>query len=243
LDTEKTQDEFRHSQSLEQQAQAAALDRAARAAGLRRSHRATGAAENPQLEGAGPPPQMGTAAPVQSPQRAFRAHIEKWIREVVDQALPIMRLVGWVLGAIVVVSIGLTSYDSLDSSGWITHNHDTPVWISGDWIVGEYRDCGMLTKTQLTGSVRSQEVLAELPRLLCGREWDNAGLFEFENATTGLSEATKSALWYGGDWSALDGYFHVLPVRYYGRIDRPDTVSDSWRCQRLSESLECKAIN
>lgn len=142
-----------------------------------------------------------------------------------------------------VVAIVYASYQTLDNAGWIPHSHDTPVWIQGDWLVGEYRTCGMLTRTQLTGSVRSQKVLAELPRLLCGRDWDNAGLFEFVNATTDVSEATKNALWNGGDWSVLDGYFHVFPVRYYGRIDRPETVSDSWRCQRESESLTCKALN
>jgi hypothetical protein len=138
---------------------------------------------------------------------------------------------------------GVVFYQRADQGGWIPHSYDTPVWIQGDWLVGEYRDCGMLTKTQLTGSVRSQKVLAELPRLLCGGEWDNAGLFEFVNATTDVSEATKNALWFGGDWSALDSYFHILPVRYYGRINRADTVSDSWRCQRLSDSLECKALD
>jgi hypothetical protein len=150
---------------------------------------------------------------------------------------------GCLVGLAILVGLIYGAYNWLDQAGWIPHNHDTPVWIAGDWLVGEYRDCGMLTKTQLTGSVRSQEVLAELPRLLCGREWDNAGFLEFEDATTGVSEATKSALWYGGDWSALDGYFHVLPVRYNGRIDRPDSVFDSWRCQRNSESLTCKALN
>ena len=48
----------------------------------------------------------------------------------------------WVLAA-----VGLAGYASLDESGWIVHNHDTPVWVQGDWLVGEYRDCKMLTTT------------------------------------------------------------------------------------------------
>ncbi len=41
----------------------------------------------------------------------------------------------------------------------------------------------------------------------------------------------------------LDHDFHVMPVRYFGHIDRTDKLVISWRCQRLSASLECKALD
>lgn len=36
-------------------------------------------------------------------------------------------------------------YQSLDEAGWISHHYNTPVWIAGDWMVGEYRYCEMRT--------------------------------------------------------------------------------------------------
>jgi len=137
---------------------------------------------------------------------------------------------------------------TLDNAGWIPHSHDTPVWIQGDWLVGEYRTCQLMTTTPVAGRVLSQEARAELPRLLCGRtDADRiaGSLDEFENAMLGTGIASNAIVSAtdNGDWSALDGYFHVLPVRYYGRIERPDKLYVSWRCQRESESLTCKALN
>ena len=49
------------------------------------------------------------------------------------------------------------------------------------------------------------------------------------------------------DWTTLEKYFHVLPVRYLGRLARPEPDTGrgiiSWRCQRNSDSLTCKALN
>jgi hypothetical protein len=128
----------------------------------------------------------------------------------------------------------------LDSIGWIPHDHDTPVWIAGDWIVGEYRDCGMLTTTPPDGIVRSEAV--GLPRMFCGKDWEGQGIAEFEIAMPNTDDVTH-VIWGRGDWSTLNSFFHVLPVQYYGRIDRPDYVFISWRCQRKSDSLTCKALN
>jgi len=133
-------------------------------------------------------------------------------------------------------------YEWLDGDGWIPHNHDTPVWIHGDWMVGEYRDCGMRTTTPFAGIVQSQEARAELPRLFCGKNWAAEGVAEFETAMPD-PDAAVNAILGKGDWGALDNSFHILPVIYHGQIDRPDAVFVSWRCQRLSESLVCKALN
>lgn len=131
----------------------------------------------------------------------------------------------------------------LDSIGWVTHDHDTPVWIHGDWMVGEYRDCVMHT----AGFVGLKpEVRAELPRLLCG-DHGSAGSepefldeFHYDDPNT---LAAMDAVLYGGDWREFDSMFHVLPVSYHGRIDRQEVPTIEWRCQRLSASLECKAVN
>lgn len=145
------------------------------------------------------------------------------------------------VGAAIYFSIG-PAYQSLDQAGWITHNHDTPVWIQGDWMVGEYRDCGMLTTTSPAGTVLSQAVKAELPRLFCGKNWDGEGIAEFFLAMPDYTSATDS-VWGRADWKMLDRYFHTLPVSYYGRIDRPDSVFVWWRCQRNESALTCKALN
>ena len=133
-------------------------------------------------------------------------------------------------------------YEWLDGNGWIPHDHDTPVWIHGDWIVGEYRHCGMRTTTPFAGIVQLQEARADLPRLFCGKNWADEGVSEFETAMPDPDAAVNAVLG-KGDWGALDKSFHILPVLYHGRIGRPDAVFVSWRCQRLSESLECKALD
>jgi hypothetical protein len=53
---------------------------------------------------------------------------------------------GFALGVCILFWIGNAAYQSLNNEGWIPHTHDTPVWIDGDWIIGEYRECEMLTK-------------------------------------------------------------------------------------------------
>ena len=148
-----------------------------------------------------------------------------------------------VQAAAVVAILGGLIYGAflgLDKHGWIAHRHDTPVWISGDWMVGEYRDCGMLTTTPPPGVALSPKVQAELPRLFCGK--DGGGWLEFLNGSQNYT-AASNAFFNGGDWSEFGDEFHVLPVLYYGRINRPDKVVVEWRCQRLSGSLECKALN
>lgn len=154
----------------------------------------------------------------------------------------------YLIGAAIYGAIEL--HDTADESGWITHNHDTPIWIQGDWMVGEYRTCQMLTTRswELSPAHLPPWMKAELPRLLCGTAGaDNlaGSLIEFENAVPAASNLIQR----GGDWSRFDGYFHVLPVRYNGRIDRPDKLYVSWRCQRNgssffgSDGITCWALN
>lgn len=138
-------------------------------------------------------------------------------------------------------------YEWLDRNGWIPHDHDTPVWIHGDWIVGEYRDCDMLTAR--VGL--KPELQAELPRLFCGDHGpgrsESAEFLDEFNIDDPHTLAAMDAVLYGGDWREFDNMFHVLPVSYHGRIDRQAAAGDlpsiEWRCQRLSASLECKAVN
>src|ERR1035441_8006976 len=44
-----------------------------------------------------------------------------------------------------------------------------------------------------------------------------------------------------GLWYGLERHFHVLPVKYWGRIDRTDRTGFSWRCQKEISGLDCKA--
>ena len=81
-------------------------------------------------------------------------------------------IIQWAVGLFVVgliVALVVDGYQSLDNSGWITHDHDTPVWIQGDWLVGEYRDCQMRTKT-VPAQRKDLDSLNELPRLFCAED-------------------------------------------------------------------------
>ncbi len=152
--------------------------------------------------------------------------------------------VGWVvLAAFCVGVIFVTDHvvDYLQGR----HDHDTPVWIQGDWLVGEYRDCEMRTKTE-PKSDDSLDALAKLPRLFCGD--DSNGLVDFQREVNPALQGAQSLPYgYSFDTSVtaetLDRYFHTLPVRYFGRIDRQDKLVVSWRCQRNSGSLTCKALD
>jgi hypothetical protein len=127
---------------------------------------------------------------------------------------------------------GIAAFSSLKQNGWIPRSHDTPVWIQGDWLVGEYRECDMQTSTPaFEGSHYDAEDLKTLPRLFCGRAAN--GFFEWSETKTGTDVS----------WATISGDFHTLPVSYFGRLERPDKWRVSWRCQRNSNSLTCKALN
>ncbi len=143
-------------------------------------------------------------------------------------------LVLFLIGAAFALLYG--GHTALDKAGWVAHNHDTPVWIKGDWQVGEYRVCDMFVKS---------------PRLFCGMDnKQGLSMFQFpENVTDDdlakalgavTAEVTPNAK---TDWSSLEGYFHVLPVKYFGRLERPGKWRITWRCQRNSDSLTCKALD
>ena len=175
--------------------------------------------------------------------------VAKWLHDLGESFKPILKAIAWAVGIVLTVSIAVAFYQGLDASGWIPHDHQTPVWIHGDWMVGEYRACQLRTTTSfpgnrslgLPGIVLSQQARAELPRLFCGGEGGD-GITQFQLAMPSFDAATES-VWGEQDWRWFDDYFHVLPVRYNGRIERPDKWEDSWRCQRNTASLTCWALN
>src|ERR1035437_5466914 len=115
-----------------------------------------------------------------------------------------LREIAKVLAAVallLLIALGYASYLTFDNAGWIPHSHDTPVWVAGDWIVGEYRDCGMRTTTTPVGVTMLQTERAELPRLFCGKNWKGLGEDEFEIAMPDPASATNT-LWGRGAWSA-----------------------------------------
>jgi len=136
-----------------------------------------------------------------------------------------------ILGAFAFGLFAILEYNSL-----IPHSHETPTWIQGDWMVGEYRDCEMRTIMPPAQS----DTMSKLPRLFCGQ--DAMGYVDFQLETESTRRDDNIAIGNVTD-EAFDKYFHVLPVSYYGRIDRRDKWVISWRCQRRSASLEFKALD
>lgn len=147
--------------------------------------------------------------------------------------------------AIVAVGVGAAVWSGVDRFGYMTHDHDTPVWIQGDWMVGEYRHCQMRTKT-VPPKRKDLDSLDKLPRMFCGQ--DANGLFDFQREIDPPShdvQAPPEGTIYliGVTSAANEQNFHLMPVRYWGRIDRQDKWIISWQCLRKAESLECKALN
>jgi hypothetical protein len=104
-----------------------------------------------------------------------------------------------------------------------------------------------------------QDSRAKLPRLFCAQ--DASGFVDFQLETDSVRQ---NALLSTGNVTenVFDGYFHVLPVSYSGFMktssgnndflfthdfiydyDRTDKMVISWRCQRNSNSLTCKALD
>jgi len=128
-------------------------------------------------------------------------------------------------------------YRLLDDYGWIEHDHETPVWIKGEWLAGEYRVCQM---PLLPG-----RRLPDSAHLLCGQgEGGNAKDKDAWSADF-IGSVPDHEFWglMAGKWSAVETHFHILPVNYWGEIDRSDRTMFSWRCQRNSDSLTCKALD
>jgi hypothetical protein len=155
------------------------------------------------------------------------------------------------------VAIAIMLYESYEFHQPV--DHDTPVWIQGDWLVGEYRVCQMRTKT-VPPQQKELDSLNKLPRLFCGV--DSNGLFDFQRQTSPVSPPPDikappdgSMYLFTVTADAFDSYFHILPVEYFGSIqpspdknfiydyDRTDKWVISWRCQRNSNSLTCKAVD
>lgn len=128
------------------------------------------------------------------------------------------------------------TYSLLDDSGWIEHNHETPVWIKGEWLAGEYRVCQMplLPGQQLPDSAHLLCGQGKAEALKNGEAWtpDFIGILS-DHEFMGLM---------AGKWSSVEQHFHVIPVSYWGNIDRTDRRMFSWRCQRETESLNCKPL-
>jgi hypothetical protein len=168
-------------------------------------------------------------------EQQFR-EIANWTRELArdlsEAGAGIAKVVGWLVSAGFALVIAVSLYQWLDNSGWIPRSHDTPVWIQGDWLVGEYRECDMQTTTPaFEGSHYDAEDINTLPRLFCAKQAN--GFFDWSETKTGTDTS----------WQTIGRDFHTLPVSYFGRLERLDKWRISWRCQRNTESLSCKALD
>jgi hypothetical protein len=146
------------------------------------------------------------------------------------------RSLGFLVALIFISALPFALYRPLDRIGWILHTNNTPVWIEGDWQVGEYRKCQMLLAT---------------PRLFCGT-WESADVGSLSGYISSVTNddfdaAFKASMTRNGeaDWTRLSKYFELLPVLYHGRIERPDHERDlvSWLCKRKQDSLTCNALD
>jgi hypothetical protein len=143
----------------------------------------------------------------------------------------------WAFGFAIVAGLAVTGYRIADSSDRIIHRHNTPVWIQGDWMVGQYRNCDMPV---------------EAVRLFCGNSLGGeSGLVAFPEGVSDADSWAAVGAAYNrnnqADWSALEKYFRVLPVRFCGKLQRPEHRRPGkiilWRCQRNTKTVTCNPLD
>lgn len=175
--------------------------------------------------------------------------LREWVADVVPKLARVIGIVALCIFGLFLVANALSDWKDYqrdrDNKGEIEHEHDTPVWIQGDWMVGEYRNCQMRTKT-VPPDRKDLDTLDKLPRLFCGE--DENGLFDFQKViappSSNISAPAPGTMYLIGVTAGeYDSDFHILPVSYWGRIDRTDKWVIEWRCQRRNESVECKTTN
>lgn len=170
-------------------------------------------------------------------KRCF-ADFKNWARECLLDAWKTTKvLLRWGIGLAIAWSLAVAGYQIADRQDRVMHNRNMPVWVQGDWMVGEYRDCDMPLG---------------VARLFCGKSLaKGSGLAVFPESVSDGDLWTAVGAAYNRDaqtdWSVLDRYFNVLPVRFHGRLQRPERDRPSeiqtWRCQRNTKRLTCEPLN
>jgi hypothetical protein len=150
-----------------------------------------------------------------------------------------LRAVGVFVIAWVVIALAINACawveGTIDDFGWIRHSHDTPVWIGGDWLTGEYRACKM--------PLMPNHSLPASAHLICGQDFKEDLDDPWPQDFVGSIPNHDLYELMGSKWDAAEHYFHVLPVMYWGRIDRNSQMTFSWRCQKETSGLTCYALN
>lgn len=155
--------------------------------------------------------------------------------DLIGRILAVVLITVWVSSPYWIPRVYNSAKRTLDNSGWIEHSHDTPIWIGGEWLTGEYRIC------EMPGYLWGR--LPDSAHLLCSSGDPRAieGIWPAEFRTSLSTEESNQVA--SGSWEGLERHFHILPVKYWGRIDRRDRTGFSWRCQKEASGLECKALN
>ena len=154
--------------------------------------------------------------------------------DTVGRILGVVFIAVWITTPFWVPKLYRSVKRSLDNSGWLEHSHDTPIWIGGEWLTGEYRICKM--------PLMPGHNLPSSAHLLCGQNSEQGADLWPVDFIASIPDHDFYELM-SANWGAVEQHFHVLPVRYWGRIDRTGQLMFSWRCQRQARGLECKALN
>ena len=166
------------------------------------------------------------------------ADLKNWACECIRDAWnAAKRPFKWAVGLVVASSLAVAGYQFADQKDRVMHSQNTPVWVQGDWMVGEFRNCDMPLGTT---------------RLFCGKSPVNGSrVATFPESVSDRDLSTAVVAAYNRetqtDWSALDRYFKILPVRFFGRLQRPESDrlmgTFTWRCQRKTKRLTCEPFD
>jgi hypothetical protein len=92
-----------------------------------------------------------------------------WVGECATSFLRLTKtFLGWAVAIAILWGLTIGTYRIANDAGWIMHDHDTPVWMDGNWLVGEFRYCQMLTTTPRFGGTMPAGIRPDLPRMFCG---------------------------------------------------------------------------
>ena len=127
-----------------------------------------------------------------------------------DDVMRVLKILGLICVAFLVIMFSLIGYDALDTNGSLPHRQTVDIYMSGDWLVGENRNCSLTEEIAENGQPSGRV----------------AGLFCQSGETQTEPHNIKVTFWGRINPYGTDG--HIVKVR------------GEWVCTRDSDGFTCR---